>query len=171
MDQNGGVMKGVLLVVAAIQLGGAFGSASAELLQRNPAAITIDLEVEVLVTVEAVVAHVRFDNQPELTLPLLARGDGVFGITTQLAPRNYVVVFEAVGPDGELSDAVTLHQLGVDLVGRSSGDGTEAEGLTGATQRVGWLAVAFAAASLSALAMWVLGGPDEELEPGSAEEE
>lgn len=165
-------MRGVLLVVAAIQLGGAFGSASAELLQRNPAAITIDLEVEVLVTVEAVVAHVRFDNQPELTLPLLARGDGVFGITTQLAPRNFAVVFEAVGPNGGLSDAVTLHELGVDLVGRSSGGGTdEAEGLTGATQRVGWLAVAFAAASLSALAMWVLGGPDEELEPGSAEEE
>lgn len=165
-------MRGVLLVVAAIQLGGAFGSASAELLQRNPAAITIDLEVEVLVTVEAVVAHVRFDNQPELTLPLLARGDGVFGITTQLAPRNYVVVFEAVGPNGGLSDAVTLHELGVDLVGRSSGGGTdEAEGLTEATQRVGWLAVAFAAASLAALAMWVLGGPDEELEPGSAEEE
>jgi len=164
-------MRGVLLLVATIQLGGAFGSASAELLQRDPAAITIDLEVEVLVSVEAVVAHVRFDNQPELTLPLLDRGDGVFGITTQLAPRNYVVVFEAVGPNGGLSDPVTLHQLGVDLVGRSSSSGTdEAEGLTDATQRVGWLAVAFAAASLSALAMWVLGGPDDELEPGSAEE-
>lgn len=165
-------MRGVLLVVAAIQLGGAFGSASAELLERNPAAITIDLEVEVLVPVEAVVAHVRFDNQPELTLPLLARGDGVFGITTQLAPRNYVVVFEAVGPNGGLSDALTLHQLGVDLVDRTPGGGTdEAGGLAEATQRVGWLAVAFAAASLSALAVWVLGGPEEKVEPGSAEEE
>lgn len=164
-------MRGVLLLVAAVQLGGAFGSASAELLQRDPAAITIDLEVEVLVSVEAVVAHVRFDNQPELTLPLLDRDDGVFGITTQLAPRNYVVVFEAVGPNGGLSDPVTLHELGVDLVGRSSTGTDEAQGMTEATQGVGWLAVAFAAASLSALAMWVLGGPDEELEPGSAEEE
>lgn len=165
-------MRGVLVLVAAVQLGGTFGSASAELLQRDPAAITIDLEVEVLVSVEAVVAHVRFDNQPELTLPLLDRGDGVFGITTQLAPRNYLVVFEAVGPNGGLSDPVTLHELGVDLVGRgSSSDADEAEGLTEATQRVGWLAVAFAAASLSALAVWVLGGPDEETEPGSAEEE
>jgi len=166
-------MRGVLLLVAAVQLGGAFGSASAELLQRDPVAITIDLEVEVLVSVEAIVAHVRFDNQPELTLPLLDRGDGIFGVTTQLAPRNYVVVFEAVGPNGGLSDPVTLHELGVDLVGRSSSSDTDEaeEGLTEATQRVGWLAAAFAAASLSALAMWVLGGPDEELEPGSAEEE
>ncbi|MBW3666072.1 MAG: hypothetical protein KY394_00615 [Actinobacteria bacterium] len=168
-------MKGALLLFAAVQLGGAFGSASAELLERTPGSITIDLEVEVLVSVDAVVAHVSFDAEPELTLPLLDRGDGFFGLTTELAPRNYVVVFDAIGPRGEASDPVTLHQLGIDLVSGSAAadETTEAEGLTESTRRVGWLAVAFAAASLSALAVWVLGGGGEEDEDGarSADEE
>jgi hypothetical protein len=172
------VMRAALLLAAAVQLGGAFGTASAELLEQTPTSITIDLQVEVLVSVDAVVAHLSFDGEPELTLPLLDRGDGVFGLTTQLESRNFVVVFDAIGSRGEVSDPVTLHQLGVDLVsGSGTGSGaTEPEGLTEATQRVGWLAVAFAAASLSALAVWVLGDADEEerekgAESGSAEEE
>lgn len=171
------VMKAALLLLAAVEFSGAFGFARAELVERTPDSMTIDLEVEVLVSVDAVVAHLSFDREPELTLPLRHRGDGVFGLTTELAPRNYVVVFDAIGPRGEVTDPVTLHQLGVDLV---SGSGmetgtttTEAEGLTEASRRVGWLAVAFAAASLSALAVWVLGDGQEEdeAEAGSAEEE
>jgi len=169
------VMKAALLLLAAIQLSGAFGFARAELLERAPDSMTVDLEVEVLISVDAVVAHLSFDGEPELTLPLLGRGDGVFGLTTELAPRNYVVVFDAIGPRGEVSDPVTLHQLGVDLVSNSGGPTgtTEAEGLTEATRRVGWLGVAFAAASLSALAVWVLGDREEEdqADPRSAEEE
>ena len=169
-----GVMKAALLLLAAVQLSGAFGFARAELLERSLDSMTVDLEVEVLVSVDAVVAHLSFDGEAELTLPLLDRGDGVFGLTTQLAPRNYVVVFDAIGPRGEVSDPVTLHQLGVHLVsdsGVQTGT-TEAEGLTEATRRVGWLAVAFAAASLSALAVWVLGDrKEQEEEPRSAEEE
>lgn len=170
-----GVMKAALLLLAAVQLSGAFGFAKAELLERSLDSMTVDLEVDVLVSVDAVVAHLSFDGEPELTLPLLDRGDGVFGLTTQLAPRNYVVVFDAIGPRGEVSDPVTLHQLGVDLVSNSGVQTgtTEAEGLTEATRRVGWLAVAFAAASLSALAVWVLGDREEkdQAEERSAEEE
>ncbi|MGH8944926.1 MAG: hypothetical protein ACRDVL_02110 [Acidimicrobiia bacterium] len=165
-------MRGALLLLAAVSLGGPFGSASAELLEREPSAMTIDLEVEVEVSVQAVVAHLSFDGEPELRLPLLDRGDGVFGLTTQLAPRNYVVVFDAIGPGGGLSQPVTMHQLGVNLVSGTGGSATtEAGGLSGGTQRVGWLAMAFAAASLSALAVWVLGGRDDEEGLGSAEEE
>jgi hypothetical protein len=170
-----GVMKAALLLLAAVQLSGAFGFAKAELLERSLDSMTVDLEVDVLVSVDAVVAHLSFDGEPELTLPLLDRGDGVFGLTTQLAPRNYVVVFDAIGPRGEVSDPVTLHQLGVDLVSNSGAQTgtTEVEGLTEATRRVGWLAVAFAAASLSALAVWVLGDREEkdQAEERSAEEE
>jgi hypothetical protein len=165
-------MRGSLLLLAAVTLGGPFGSASAELLEREPATMTIDVEVEVEVTVQAVVAHLSFDQEPELKLPLLDRGDGVYGLTTQLAPQNYVVVFDAIGPGGGLSRPVTLHELGVGLVSGSGGSSTtEAEGFSDATQRVGWLAMAFAAASLSALAVWVLGGRDAEGKTGSTEEE
>lgn len=172
-------MRAALLLLAAVQLSGAFGFARAELLERGPDSMTVDLEVEVLISVDAVVAHLSFDGEPELTLPLLDRGDGVFGLTTQLAPRNYVVVFDAIGPRGEVSDPLTLHQLGVDLVSDTGGESgtTEAEGFTEATRRVGWLAVALAAASLSVLAVWVLGDREEDEaeegdrpEPRSAEE-
>lgn len=174
-------MRAALTLLAAVQLSGAFGIASAELIERAPNSITIDLRTEVFVTVDAVVAHLSFDGEPELVLPLLDRGDGLFGLTTQLEARNYVVVFDAIGPRGEVSDPVTLEELGVDL-GAGPGGGrattTEPEGLTATTQGVGWLAVAFAAASLSALAVWVLGGADEvsereqeEAEARSAEEE
>ena len=163
-------MRGALLLLAAVVLGGPFGSASAELVDREPSVMTIDLEVELEISVQAVVAHLSFDGVPELKLPLLDRGDGVFGLTTQLAPRNYVVVFDAIGPGGGLSQPVTLHQLGVVLVSGTGSATTEA-GLSGDTQRVGWLAMAFAAASLSALAVWVLGERDDEEGPGSAEEE
>lgn len=167
------MIRVTMSVLAAVTLAAPFGSASAELLDREPTVMTIDLEVEVQVSVQAVVAHLNFDREPELTIPLLDRGGGVFGINTELAPRNYVVVFEAVGPDGGLSAPATLHQLGVDLVSGTSGTATtKEEGLTDTTRRTGWLALAFAAASLSALAVWVLGGRDEdEEEPGRTEEE
>lgn len=169
-----GVNKAVLLLLAAVQLGGVFGAASAEVVERSQNSVTIDLQVEVFISVDAVVAHLSFDGEPELVLPLLDRGDGVFGLTTELEARNYVVVFDAISARGEVSDPITLQQLGADLVAGRGGSGpgkTENEGLTEGTQRIGWLATAFAAASLSALAMWVLGGAEEGERSRSAEEE
>lgn len=157
------VMRSLPWVLAAVQLGGAFGAASADLLERTSNSMTVDLEVEVTVSVDAVVAHLSFDGEPDLVLPLLDRGEGAFGLTTQLAPRNYVVVFDAIGPRGETSSPLTLHQLGVNLVSAQAGSGsTSPDGFTGETRRVGWLALAFSAASLSALAVWALGGSKEE---------
>lgn len=168
-------MKLVLLtVVAAVQIGGAFGEASVQLDELADDSMIVDLQVEVGVSAEAVVAHFSFDDVESFAIPLLDRGGGVYGIRTELEPVNYVVVFEAVGP-GELSEAWTLTALGADF-GMAEPDGpmpsqAPEEQLSNQTQSIGWLALALAAASLSALAFWVLGGDQDEVVATSAQEE
>lgn len=162
-------------VLAAVQLGGGFGEASADVVSLSERSMVIDLEVEVTASSSAVVAHLTFDGDPTLTMPLLDRGGGVFGTRTELEPKNYIVVFEAVGSPGEVSQPVSLAELGADLdsplVATAPTTAAEEEGLSRETRSVGWLALALAAASLSALAFWALGdrnggeeepGPDEE---------
>lgn len=154
-----------LLVLTAVQIGGGFGEATAEVHTLTEGSMVIDLEVEVAVTSTAVVAHLTFDGDAPLTIPLLDRGGGVFGIRTELEPKNYLVLFEAVGTPGEVSQPVSLTELGADLdsplVATTRPPVAEEEGLTPETQRFGWLALALAAASLSALAFWALGDRDE----------
>lgn len=156
-----------MVILAAVQLGGAFGSASAEVEELSDESMVVVFEVEVQATAEAVVAHLTFDNETELTMPLLDRGGGVFGARTELEPKNYIVVFEAIDADDGLSEPMTLIQLGADLdrpgveTTSSGGEAPEDE-LTDETRRTGWLAVALGAASLSVLAFWVLGGRDRE---------
>ena len=164
-----------LALIAAVELGGAFGSASATVESLGEVSMIVDLEVEVKVSAAAVVAHLAFDDDPTVALPLLDRGGGVFGIRTELAPKNYLVVFEAIGDPGGLSQAVSLTELGADL-GPSRGSGTnstEGDGLSSETRGTGWVALALGAASLSALAFWVLGDRDkrEETDHTSLEEE
>lgn len=166
-----------LLVLAAVQIGGGFGEAVAEVQTLTQESMVIDLEVEVRVTSTAVVAHLTFDDDAPLTIPLLDRGGGVFGTRTELEPKNYFVLFEAVGTPGEISQPVSLTDLGADLdsplVATTRPRVAEDEGLTPETQRFGWLALALAAASLSALAFWALGDRDEPEpeEPSESEEE
>lgn len=166
----------LLAVLAAVQLGGGFGGASAEVESLSERSMVIDIEVQVTASANAVVAHLTFDDDPTLTMPLLDRGGGVFGTRTELEPKNYFVVFEAVGTPGEVSQPVSLVDLGADLdsplVATTRAPSTEDEGLTRETRSVGWLALALAAASLSALAFWALGDRDEpepEETPGSDE--
>lgn len=166
-----------LLVLAAVQIGGGFGEASAEVQALTQDSMVIDLQVEVAVTSTAVVAHLTFDDDAPLTIPLLDRGGGVFGTRTELEPKNYFVLFEAVGTPGEVSQPVSLTDLGADLdsplVATTRPRVGQDEGLTPETQRFGWLALALAAASLSALAFWALGDREESEpeEPSEPEEE
>lgn len=154
-----------LMVLAAVQLGGGFGEASAEVDSLTANSMVVDIEVEVGVSATAVVAHLTFDDDPQLTVPLLDRGDGLFGTRTEVEPKNYFVVFEAVGSPGELSEPVSLSDLGADLnsplVATARPLAREEEGLTQETRRFGWLALALGAASLSALAFWALGDRTE----------
>ena len=168
-------LLGIILVAA--QLGGAFGAASVEVDELTDQSMIVDIEVEVLTSADAVVAHLSFGDDPPVTMPLLDRGGGVYGVRTELEPKNYVVVFEAVGP-AELSRPVSLAELGAEL-----GEPIERietpvedtnEGFSPETQRLGWLALALGAASLSVLAFWVIGGREQhEPEPdrGESEEE
>lgn len=161
-------------LIAAVLVGGLFGSASATVEEMDAEVMVVAIEVEVLTTAENVVAHLDFDGEQVATLPLIDRGEGVFGIRAELEPKNYVVVFEVVGGEQSgQSEPVTLTQLGADL-GPEAGPTTtspEEEGMEPETQRLMWLAIALGAASLSVLAFWVLGGRDGSEEAKTADEE
>lgn len=156
-----------MIILASLQLGGGFGEASAEVESLSTRSMIVDVQVEVAVSADAVVAHLSFDNDPSVAIPLLDRGGGLFGVRTELEPKNYQVVFEAVGSPGELSDPVSLVALGasLDLPAQPAtrvDEGGEEEALSTETRRMGWLALALGAASLSVLAFWALAGRDEE---------
>jgi hypothetical protein len=151
------------LLLAAVVLGLAFGQASATVVSQEGDVMVVELTVDVLESAESVVAHLSFQGEPELTLPLLDRGGGVFGLRTELEPKNYFVVFETLGQDGHSSDPVSLTDLGAEFgPDRSTTTTTEPDdGLSEESRRMLWLAVALGAASLSLLAFWTLGGRDD----------
>lgn len=153
-------MDVVRVILAAVIVGGMFGTATATVDTIDENVMVVDLEVEFMGTADSVVAHLVFEDE-ELTLPLLDRGEGVYGIRTELEPKNYVVVFEAVG--GEPSAQVTLAQMGADLLPDSdftASTEADVDAMSEESRRSLWLAIALAAASLSLIAFWVLGGRD-----------
>jgi hypothetical protein len=160
-------------LIAAVLIGGVFGSASATVEESDAEVMVVTIEVEVMTSAESVVAHLDFDGEPVATLPLIDRGEGVYGIRAELEPKNYMVVFEVVGDEAGQSDPVSLTQLGADLGPEASPttSSPEDEGMAPETQRLMWLAVALGAASLSALAFWVLGGREGTEESPPADEE
>jgi hypothetical protein len=149
-------------LLASVNLGGGFGNASAEVLSINDESMEIEVRVEVQNSADAVVVHFVLSDEDPVTLPLVSRGDGVFGIATELKPANYQVLFETLGDPSVQSQAVSLTDLGANIgdAGQDTTSTTEA-GVSSVTQGWGWLAVAFGAASLAALAFWVLGGRDD----------
>ena len=159
-------MMVVVLLTAAQVGGGAFGEASATVDSLTDTIMVIDIEVELDASAQAVVAHLSFEGEPPLGLPLLDRGDGTFGIRTELPAKNYVIVFGAIGAEDGLSTPFLLSQLGAYFTGDQSGtspaNGNGDDGLDTGTRRSGWLALALGAASLSVLAFWVLGGRDDD---------
>jgi hypothetical protein len=162
-----------IALVASVNLGGGFGSASAEVLSIDDESMEIEVQVEVQTTADAVVVHFVLSDEEPVTLPLVSRGNGVYGITTELKPANYQVLFETLGDPSVQSQPVSLTDLGADI-GDTAQEPTSTteEGVSSATQGWGWLAVAFGAASLAVLAFWVLGGRDDReasVDPDSAE--
>lgn len=164
---GGPVRLVIALFLAAVEIGGVFGSATAAVEAVDGDSMVVELVVEVHTSAGAVVAHLAFDDDPELTLPLLDRGDGTYGTTTELEAKNYQVVFEAVGVGDGLSDNHSLVELGADIDPGLGGEAgvppprDDTEDLAGETRRSGWLALALGAASLSTLAFWALGGRDK----------
>ncbi len=151
------------MVVLAVELGGGFSTATATVVSTTEQSMVIELHVGVEVEATSVVAHFALPGEEQITIPLLPRSGEDYGVTTELRPANYQVVFEALGDEPALSDPVSLVDLGADL--ESAGvevDENGDEGFSADTQSWLWLGVALGAASLSALAFWVLGAGRKE---------
>ncbi len=157
------MLKPLAVVLLALELGAGFGAASAELFSTSTNAMEIELRVEVRQSAETVVAHLAFDGNDPITLPMVQRESGVFGIRTEVSRINYRVVFEIVGAESVRSAPHTLAELGLtlpsDAVSTTSST-PESGGLSDNTSGWGWMALGLAAAALSALAFWVLGGEE-----------
>jgi hypothetical protein len=150
-----------IALVLSMNLGGGFGTASAEIVSYADEGMVVRLRVEVEVSTSSVVAHLQAPGETELTIPMLAKGGGLYEIQTDLPAIDYQVVFEAIGSTGAISSSNSLSALGaefpegVDTTTPEDDEESDASGW-------GWLALALGAASLSALAFWVLGGSDDE---------
>lgn len=157
------MLRFAALVLVAVELGGGFGDATATVISTTSESMQVELHVEVTIPADAVLAHLALPGEPNLTLPMLEREDGVYGITTELKKANYQVIFEILGPTSTQSQPVTLGGIGAEIPddGTASTDSTEASDISPATSGWIWLAVAFGAASLSLLAFWVLSGRDD----------
>ena len=159
------MLKTLMAVLFALELGAGFGAASAELISTTGNAMEIELRVEVGQSAEAVVAHLAFEDDKPIALPLVQREPGLFGIRTELRMVNYRVYFETIGSESTRSDPHSLMELGLVFPGgpvATTPDDEGADGLSADTRGWGWLALALGAAALSALAFWALAGEDEE---------
>ena len=153
------------VLLFAVEVGTGFGTASASVDSMTEESMIIDVRVEVETSADSVVVHLALPDEDPITLPMLERDDGAYGVTTEVKPANYIVMFEAIGDPGAESDQVSLTDLGVDLSSTSGTTSTTvSEELSAGTQQWLWLGIALGAASLSALAFWVLGGRDRDEE-------
>jgi hypothetical protein len=165
------MMRLAVVVLFAVEVGSGFGTASASAVTMTDQSMVVDIRVEVENSADSVVVHLALPDEETITLPMLERDDGAYGVTTEVKPANYIVMFEAIGDPGAESDQVSLSNLGVDLSSTSgTTTTTESEELSAGTQQWLWLGIALGAASLSALAFWVLGGRDRDEETDEPEE-
>jgi hypothetical protein len=165
------MIRFAVAVLFAVELGAGFGTATATVRSIDDQSMVVDLRVEVDGAPDSVVVHLALPDEETITIPMLPRDEGVYGVTTETKPANYMVVFEVIGDPGAESDPVTLGQLGVDFSSSAGTTEPEEEPISASTQQWLWLGVALGAASLSALAFWVLGGRDEPVPTDEAEPE
>lgn len=164
------MIRGAATILLAVELGAGFGTAAATVVSTTDQSMVIDLHVEIEVSADSVVAHFSIPGEETVVIPLLQRDGATYGVTTELKQADYQVVFEAVGPQGAVSNPVTLSEMGVDLSSEEQPTSTTDTGdeRSPETRRWLWLGVALGAASLSVLAFWVLGGredPDGDHDP------
>jgi len=154
------------LLFLAVELGGAFGTATATVNSTNDQSMSLELHVEVKVEADSVVAHLALPGEPTVSLPMLEEAEGQYRISVEVKKANHQVVFEVLGTTSHQSQPVGLSELGVSFDDGESGVSPpvteETSPITEETNAWLWLTVAFGAASLSALAFWVLGGRDRD---------
>lgn len=150
-----------VLALFAVELGAGFGTATATVVSTNQESMIVEFHVEVAVSADSVVVHLALPGEDPVTIPMVERQTGSYGVTTEVKTADYQVVFEALGEPGAQSDPTSLTELGVDLnTGSDTTESTESAESSPGTRRWLWLGIALAAASLSALAFWVLGERD-----------
>jgi hypothetical protein len=144
-----------------LDLGGEFGIASASAHGLSDERMNLELRVEAPGE-EVVVAHLIEPGGDQQTVPLVGRGGGVFGITTEVRRVDYVVVFEIVKQPPAQSPPRRLTDLGVApaLLGVADGGADEDDGVSNTTRMWGWAALGLAATALAVLAVWAL--PDRQ---------
>ena len=152
----------IAVVLLIVQLGGAFGAASAEATAISSGEMEVSLSVEVAGNPASVVAHLIDPGDDQTTTTLILSGESFVG-TVIVERADLLVVFEAIGAGGnsEQSGAVSLTALGVAVDVLLDDPGTvdqpdPALTLDAATERWGWAALAFGAGALSLLAWWAL---------------
>jgi hypothetical protein len=157
------MIRGAATILLAAELGAGFGTAAATVVSTTDQSMVVDLHVGIETPADSVVAHFSIPGEETVVIPLLPRDGVTYGVTTELKLADYQVVFEAVGPEGAVSNAVRLSEMGVDT---SFGEQPTATIDTGderspETRRWLWLGVALGAGSLSVLAFWALGGRED----------
>lgn len=152
-----------------VELGGVFGRAVASATSLSSDTIQLDLEVEADEDA-ALVAHLIEAGGTQETIPLSSRGNGVFGIRTEVRKTDYLVVFEALeGSLASQSQPFRLTDLGVDpaLVGVLTVPTIDDDEISDSTRQWGWAGLGLAAAALTLVALWAL--PDRRRRAREAE--
>lgn len=170
----------LLSLTAALVLGGDFGVASAS---GEPAVgnrVLVDLEVEIFVSADVVVAHLIQPGGEQETISMSGDSSGIFRGAATIPKADLVVVFEAVrGPGNSvLSSPATLTELGLDraLLGDLVAPIEEAP-VAEPTAGIGGpllIAILSGVLSLALIAWWAWSGgvsPDRrQLSPGESDE-
>jgi hypothetical protein len=146
------------LLLMSIQVGGGFGAAQADATVRDSATLEISITVEAAPGTDVVV-HMVDPGGDQRTVAMIESTPGVYRTVFETRPVDLVAVFEDLAA-GAQSDPLRLSEIGVapELVGSAPLVPTAPEP---EDRSLLWLGAALAAASLSALAFWVLGGADK----------
>lgn len=149
----------LLALMIFFQVGGFFVEPAVE--GRETSAVRMEIDVSVSAAPGgSVVAHLIDPGGNQQTVALRERSSGRYGGIIEVGRVDLVVVFEALDGLGTQSEPARLTDIGLDraLLGALpvAPTATTVPGVSASTRQWGWLALAMAALSLAALALWAL---------------
>lgn len=156
-------MVPLLALMMFFQVGGFFVEPAVEGRETSATRMEIDLSVSAAPG-GSVVVHLIDPGGNQQTVALRERSSGRYGGIIEVGRVDLVVVFEALDGLGTQSEPARLTDIGLDraLLGALpvAPTTTTVPGVSPSTRQWGWLALAMAALSLAALALWAL--PDRQ---------
>jgi hypothetical protein len=169
-------MRYLVVMMLSVELGGAFGMASAQGRELSSTSIEVNLSVEVRGG-GSVVAHLLEPGADQRTIALADRGGGVYGGFFDTRKVDLIVVFEVLGSDVSVqSPPVRLTDLGLDpaLLGILPGGPTTTitpASAGSASEQWGWAGLGLGALALAFLAWWALPDRERKMADAAASEE